>query len=111
MAAPMNLVPPSTITRIGALLPLSAPEAGQLAGVALPVLGHLDPEIEVDLGAEQGLELGPGLGADVAQDRPAAAEHDRLLAGPLPEKESPEDQQGAPGGGRPAPAPRGRGGG
>src|SRR4029453_18602390 len=99
MAAPMNLVPPSTITRIGALLPLSEPEAGQLAGVALPVLGHLDPEIEVDLGAEQGLELGPGLGADVAQDRPAAAEHDRLLAGPLHEQERPDDPQVALGSG------------
>src|SRR4029453_5611568 len=94
----MNLVPPSTITRIAPPRPKtrSEPEARQLAGVALPLLGNLHPQIEVDLGAEQGLQLLPGPGADVAQHRPALAEHDRLLAGPLHETVGPDDPRGLP---------------
>src|SRR4029078_986002 len=55
----------------------------QLPGVALPVLGNLHVEVEVDRGAEQGLDLVPGTGADVAEAGTLVADDDALLRGPL----------------------------
>ena len=48
-------------------------------GVALPVLGDLDPQVEVDRRAQQRLDLLAGGGADVAQPGPLVADHDALL--------------------------------
>ena len=45
-------------------LPGSEAEAAQLARVALPVLGHLDAQIEVDRGPEKGFDATPRCGAD-----------------------------------------------
>src|ERR671935_943413 len=94
IAAPTNRVPPSTITRIPpAPWSMSEPQARQLPGVALPLLGDLDVQVEVDVGAEQRLQLRPRPGADLAQHGAAAAEHDRLLAGPLHEQGRADHQQ------------------
>src|ERR1022692_1067612 len=58
-------------------------EAAQLFRVPLPVLGDLDPQVQVDPGPEQRLDLAAGLRADLLQPRALGADHDRLLAGPL----------------------------
>src|SRR6202012_2842539 len=58
-------------------------EAGELLGVALPVLGHLDVQVEVDAGTQQGLDLLPGPAADVLQAGALGADDDGLLAGAL----------------------------
>ena len=47
----------------------SEAEALQLLGVALPVLGDLDVQVEVDPLAEQRLDPPAGVGADLAQPR------------------------------------------
>src|SRR5882757_3738922 len=61
----------------------SEPELAQLAWVALPVLRHLDVQLEIDLGAEQRLDLAAGGGADLLEPGTALADDDALLAGPL----------------------------
>src|SRR5919198_1286352 len=108
IAAPMNRVPPSTTTRIRshpprpvpqrveaaeAAVPGSVTQAGELLGVALPLLGDLDVQVQEDPGAEQRLQLGAGGGADLAQQGAAATQHDRLLAGPLHEHGGVDHQQ------------------
>src|ERR1700757_2089535 len=52
----------------------------KLFGIALPVLGDLDPQIEIDLGAQQLLDLAPRGGAHFAQPGTTLADHDPLLA-------------------------------
>src|SRR3954466_6134737 len=54
-------------------------ELAELAGVALPVLGDLHVQVEVDRGAEEGLDLLAGLDADVAQAGALVADDDALL--------------------------------
>src|SRR6476469_962442 len=51
----------------------SEAETLQLLGVALPVLGHLDVQVEVDLLAEQRLDGVPGPRADVLEPRTPAS--------------------------------------
>src|SRR5580704_12773522 len=58
-------------------------EAAELLGVALPVLGDLDVQVEVDPGAQESLDLPAGAGADVLQPRSPGADDDGLLARPL----------------------------
>ena len=45
----------------------SEAEPVEVLGVALPFLEHLDPQIEIDRGAEQGFDLLPGGRPDLAQ--------------------------------------------
>jgi hypothetical protein len=45
----------------------SEAEAAQLPGVALPVLGHLDVQVEVDSGAQERLDVPTGGGPDLLQ--------------------------------------------
>src|SRR6516165_3724014 len=59
------------------------PETAELTGVALPVLGDLDTQVEVDPGAEERLDLAAGPAAHVLQPRSPRADDDGLLAGPL----------------------------
>src|SRR5262245_30257235 len=54
----------------------SEAEFAELAGVALPVLGHAYVQIEVDPGAEKLLDLVAGPGADLAQPGAAGPDHD-----------------------------------
>src|SRR4051794_41972028 len=61
----------------------SEPQLAELPRVALPVLGDLDPEVEVDRRAQQGLDLLAGDGPDLAQPGPPVTDHDALLRGPL----------------------------
>src|SRR3954454_1133163 len=61
----------------------SARKLRRLPGFTLPVLGDLAPEVEVDRGAEERLDLLAGDGPDLAQTRPLVADHDALLRGPL----------------------------
>src|SRR6478609_4423534 len=63
----------------------SEAEALELLGVALPVLGHLDVEVEVDLLPEERLDTLAGVRADLAQPGAAASDDDGLLAGALDE--------------------------
>src|ERR1035438_1997625 len=58
-------------------------QAAQLLGVALPVLGDLDVQVEVDLGAQQRLDLVAGTAAYLLQPRALGADDDGLLARPL----------------------------
>src|SRR6266545_5448119 len=71
----------------------SVAEPGELLGVALPVLGDLDVQVEVDARSQYLLELGAGAGADVAEHRAAATEDDRLLAAPLDEQAGADHQE------------------
>src|SRR6478736_5695484 len=64
--------------RLGVPGPSEA-ELAELAGVALPVLGDLDVQVEVDGDAEEGLDLLAGLGTDVAEAGALVADHDPLL--------------------------------
>src|SRR6476469_11054677 len=57
----------------------SEAQLAQLARVALPVLGDLDLEVEVDGRAEEGLDLLAGGRADGAQAGALVADHDPLL--------------------------------
>ena len=56
------------------------PRRCELLGVALPVLGHLDVQVEVHPLAEQLLDAGARVGADLAQAGAPASDDDRLLA-------------------------------
>src|SRR6266702_7757655 len=58
-------------------------EAAQLLRVALPVLGDLDPQVEVDPGAEERLDLPPRLAAHFLQPGALGADDDGLLARPF----------------------------
>src|SRR5882757_5676097 len=58
-------------------------EAAQLLGIALPVLGDLDPQVQEDLGAEQRLDLLASAGSDVLQPFALVPDQDPLLAGPF----------------------------
>src|SRR5271170_6678418 len=49
-------------------------EAAELLGVTLPVFGDLDVQVEVDLGAEEGLDLVASPAADVLQPGSAGAD-------------------------------------
>src|SRR5690625_6025255 len=69
-------------------------EAPELLRVALPVLGDLDVEVEVDLGPEQAFDAAAGLRADRLESAPAAADDDRLLAGTFDEERSEERRVG-----------------
>src|SRR4051794_38653496 len=60
--------------------PRSETEAAQLLGVALPLFGDLDVQVEVHLRAEQCLELFTGLCPDLAQPLTLVPEDDALLA-------------------------------
>src|SRR5690606_11230168 len=71
----------------------SETEAAELLGVALPVLGDLDVEVEEDLRAEQRLDPAPGTGADLPQPRAAAADDDRLLGVARGEDDDPHVDQ------------------
>jgi GNAT superfamily N-acetyltransferase len=55
-------------------------QAAKLARVALPVLGDLDVQVEVDPRAEQRLDLPARPGADLLEAGTLGPEHDRLLA-------------------------------
>src|SRR6516164_11550943 len=59
------------------------PEAAELPGVALPVLGDLDVQVEVDPGSQQRLDLAAGPAADLLEPRSPRADDDGLLARPL----------------------------
>ena len=63
----------------------SEAEALQLLGVALPVLGHLDVQVEEDLLTEQLFDADPGRRADLAQpgttDEPRANPETLFAAG------------------------------
>src|SRR3954462_9616510 len=61
----------------------SVPQPVELLGVVLPLPQHRDVQVEVHPRAEQLLQAGAGLGADLLDRRALPAEHDRLLAGPL----------------------------
>ena len=52
------------IILLGVILAGLEAEAAQLARVALPVLGHLDAQVEVDRGPEKGFDATPRCGAD-----------------------------------------------
>src|SRR5581483_5054365 len=54
--------------RSGSVVEAQAPE---LAGVALPVFGDLDAQVQVDPGTQQRLDLVAGAAADVLQPCPA----------------------------------------
>src|SRR5690606_24285664 len=56
-------------------------QPAQLLGVALPVLGDLHPQVEVDAAAQQRFDLPACPGADLAQPGALRADDDRLLAG------------------------------
>ena len=58
-------------------------ESSQLLRVALPVLGHLDMQVEIDRHSQQVLDITTCHLTDVAQPRALVADDDRLLAGPL----------------------------
>ncbi len=58
----------------------SEAELAQLLGVALPLLGDLDVQVEVDRRAQQLLDLRAGVGADLAQAGTLLADDDALLA-------------------------------
>src|SRR5699024_9095262 len=55
-------------------------EASELLRVALPVLGDLDVEVEVDLGPELAFDAAAGLRADRFESSPAGCDDDRLLS-------------------------------
>src|ERR1044072_83950 len=57
----------------------SEAELAELAGGALPVLGDLDVQVEVDRGAEHGLDLLARGGADLAEAGALVADDDPLL--------------------------------
>src|SRR5699024_9397951 len=61
-------------------------EASEQLRVALPVLGDLDVEVEVELGTEQSLDAAAGLLDDRLEPALAAADDDRLLAGTFDEE-------------------------
>src|SRR5687768_10554836 len=61
----------------------SVPQALELAGVALPFLEQLDPQVEVHARAEDRLQVRPGPRTDVAQHLTALADDDALLGVPL----------------------------
>src|SRR3954451_20965734 len=60
-------------------------EAAKLLWVALPVLRHLDAEVEIDLAAEQPLDVLTRLGAHTLEARTAGSDDAALLAVPLDE--------------------------
>src|SRR5665647_781185 len=62
----------------------------QLLGIALPVLGDLDVQIEVDPLAEQHLDPLARGGADLTKTGSALADDDGLLAGPFDEDVDPD---------------------
>src|ERR1700740_833615 len=55
-------------------------ETTQLLGVALPLLGDLDLQVEVDAGAEERLDLLAGTRPDLLEAGAAGTDDDRLLA-------------------------------
>ena len=57
----------------------SEAELDQLLRIALPVLGHLDVQVEVDAGAEQRLDALARVGPDLAEPGAALADDDGLL--------------------------------
>src|SRR6478735_3485745 len=71
----------------------SEAEAAELLGVALPVLGHLDVQVEVHPLAEQLLDAGARVGADLAQAGPTTTDDDRLLRVALDEHVDPHVEQ------------------
>jgi len=72
--------------------PCSEPEPVEFLGVALPVRLHRDVQVEVDATAEQLLDPGPCLGADLLEPRALRADDDALLARPF-EMDRREDLQ------------------
>src|SRR4051794_38624131 len=68
----------------------SEAEALELLGIALPVLGDLDVQVEVDLLPQQGLDAAPRLGPDLLEPGATTADDDRLLARPLDEQVDPD---------------------
>ena len=87
--------------------PGSEAELAQLLGVALPVLGDLHVQVEVDRGAQQRLDLLAGLRADVLQPRALVADDDALLRRTARRRGSRgcPAAAGPPGGPRAAPSP------
>lgn len=55
------------------------PQSAKLFGVALPVLGDLDPQVEIDLGAQQVFDLATGRGTHLPQPGTTLADDDALL--------------------------------
>src|SRR5699024_5232241 len=66
--------------------PTSEPQPPQLLGIALPLLGDLDPQVQMDLAAQQAVDLGTGPRPDLPQPRAAPADDDPLLAVALDEQ-------------------------
>lgn len=54
-------------------------EFDQLLGIPLPVLGHLNMQIQIDSGAQKGLDALPCVGTDLPQPASALAYDDGLL--------------------------------
>src|SRR6478736_2969381 len=71
----------------------SEAETLQLLGVALPVLGHLDVQVEVDLLAEERLDALARVRADLTQPGAPTSDDDRLLARALHEDVDPHVEQ------------------
>src|SRR5699024_5876041 len=59
----------------------SEPEPLQVLRVLLPVLGHLDVQVEVDRHPQEPLDALPGAGADLAEAGATGADDDGLLGG------------------------------
>src|SRR5699024_4499201 len=66
--------------------PTSEPQPPQLLGIALPLLGDLDPQVQMDLAAQQRVDLGTGPRPNLPQPRAAPADDDPLLAVALDEQ-------------------------
>src|SRR4051794_20373283 len=67
----------------GAGRPSSEAEPVQLSWITLPVLEHLDVEVQVYRAPEHRFDLPTRPAADLAQPASLPADHDRLLAGAL----------------------------
>src|SRR3984893_19443431 len=74
---------PSHLPALGWKKHPSEAKPAKLFGVALPVFGDLDAQVEVDLGAQQLLDLGARGGTHFPQPRAALADDNALLAVPL----------------------------
>ncbi len=61
----------------------------QLLGVALPVFGHFDAQVEEDRDPDELLDLLPGIASDLSQPSPLVADDDAFLTWPFDEERCP----------------------
>src|SRR6185312_13812014 len=71
----------------------SEAQPSELLGVALPFLGDLHVQVQVDPGAHQRLDAVAGPGADLAQPRSGTPDDDGLLGGAFDEEVHVDVQQ------------------